>query len=245
MRTVPHFFLDCTPSVGTLRSDRRHLHAAGVDPISPIAWDPRFSSDHNPRFLFFQVSLPIASTLPWSSLSMSTEPQGGPGLGDLEKELTCSVSAFVFFFFLFLFRPSHKRNAGRPQTRYLAYFLPLRPCSFGRNRIARRVDANYRLERFDLLSLSARSLTSTLDLHRFALSAAHPPRLSSYFLWILFERVVLHSSISSIILLRFPIHLPLMSCESSRDSSKCYRHDTPGHGADRQPRACQTSRRTG
>ncbi|KAL4780961.1 hypothetical protein BJX76DRAFT_350516 [Aspergillus varians] len=53
--------------------------------------------DLNPRFLFFRFSLPIASTVLWRTLSMSMEPQGGPGLGGLEKELTCSICTDLLF----------------------------------------------------------------------------------------------------------------------------------------------------
>ncbi|KAL4921412.1 hypothetical protein BDW62DRAFT_208407 [Aspergillus aurantiobrunneus] len=44
-----------------------------------------------------EKSSSITSTFLRCSFSMSTEPQGGPGLGDLEKELTCSICTDLLF----------------------------------------------------------------------------------------------------------------------------------------------------
>lgn len=166
---------------------------------------------------------------------MSNDPNGGPGLGDLEKELTCSVSD------LFISQPqfSGKRGAdSRIETRLFAAQRPLHYTLWRNHQI---IPIQYQMTR-KTASFFFRSVALTAaDLHRFALSAAHPPRLPPYFLRLLPERMVLHPSISSLIILSLPIHLPIMPRKRPRDSSKCHSYHPVGHGSDRQPRPRQAS----
>lgn len=97
-----------------------------------------------------------------------------------------------------------------------------------------KCEALYLCSIFTWCSLSSILLMSLdVDLHRDTLPATYSSRLSSYFLWLLSQRMVFVASLASILIAIEPLLLPIMSCFSARDQAQCYgyhfaRHVPPG-----------------
>ncbi|KKK12400.1 hypothetical protein ARAM_002325 [Aspergillus rambellii] len=83
-----------------VEDEAREWRSCAPDRVDP--WANSISPDTNHGFLHSTLSPPPRSllafnTLQHQSFSMSTEKRSGPGLGDLEKELTCSICTDLLY----------------------------------------------------------------------------------------------------------------------------------------------------